>query len=136
MKSAPAIAFDYQPSRWLAASILMVAVLALIALAASGIPPWAAFMLAGVTCAYAALTLRRMLRSPTRRVAWHQAGHWRLADNDGVEHMAELQHAVVRGGWIVLTLRTADGARLPLVLAPDNCDADVRRRLRVRLARA
>jgi len=41
----------------------------------------------------------------------------------------------VRANWITLNLRRTDGARVTLVLAPDNSDADVRRRLRVRLAR-
>jgi hypothetical protein len=70
-----------------------------------------------------------------RRAAWHPAGHWRIVDADGREHVAELQRATVRGEWIVLTLRRSDGKRVPLLLAPDVCDADTRRRLRVRLAR-
>jgi len=36
----------------------------------------------------------------------------------------------------VLTLRAGNGERVVLILGPDNSDADVRRRLRVRLARA
>ena len=136
MKSAPAIAFDYRPSRWLAIAIVLVALLALIALALSGIDLWMKLVIGCVACIYAGYALWRFLYAPARRVAWHAAGHWRVADIDGDEHVAELQHAVVRGDWIVLTLRHSNGERVPLVLAPDNCDVDIRRRLRVRLARA
>ena len=136
MKSAPAIAFEYRPSHWLAATIVLIALLALGALALSGVDFWMKLALAGAACIYAGYTLRHFLRVPARRVAWHAAGHWRVANVGGAEHVAELQHAVVRGDWIVLSLRRSDGVRVSLVLTPDNCDADIRRRLRVRLARA
>jgi len=136
MKSAPAIAFDYVPSRWLATAIVAVALLALVAVAFTGVAAWAKLALAGAVVAYAAHALRRHLGALTRRVAWHEAGHWRIAPADGEEHVAELRHAVVRGGWLVLTLRAGNGDRVALILGPDNSEADVRRRLRVRLARA
>jgi len=136
MKSAPAIAFDYVPSRWLATAIVAVALLALVAVAFTGVAAWAKLALDGAVVAYAAHALRRHLGAPTRRVAWHEAGHWRIAPADGEEHVAELRHAVIRGGWLVLTLRAGNGDRVALILGPDNSEADVRRRLRVRLARA
>jgi len=136
MKSAPAIAFDYVPSRWLAAAIVAIALLALAAVAFAGVATWLKLALAGAVVGYCAYSLRRHLRASMRRVAWHEAGHWRMMSAVGEERVAELRHAVVRGGWLVLTLRTGDGQRVALILGPDNCDADVRRRLRVRLARA
>ena len=136
MKSAPAIAFDYVPSRWLATGIVAVALLALVAVAFTGVAAWAKLALAGAAVAYAAHALRRHLGASTRRVAWHEAGHWRIAPADGEERVAELRHAVVRGSWLVLTLRSSNGERVALILGPDNSDADVRRRLRVRLSRA
>ena len=136
MKSAPAIAFDYVPSRWLATAIVAVALLALVAVAFTGVAAWAKLALDGAVVAYAAHALRRHLGALTRRVAWHEAGHWRIAPADGEEHVAELRHAVIRGGWLVLTLRAGNGDRVALILGPDNSEADVRRRLRVRLARA
>jgi toxin CptA len=134
MKSAPAITFDYRPSRWVAAGVVAIALVSLVAVAFSGIAVWLRGMIGFVACAYAALALWRFLASPVQRVAWHAAGHWRLLDLDGEQHALELRHAVVRGAWIVLSLRHNDGRRVALVLAPDNCHADVRRRLRVRLA--
>ena len=136
MKSAPAIAFDYAPSRSLAAAIVAIALLALAAVALAGVVTWVKLVLVCAVVGYAAHSLRRHLRASMRRVAWHEAGHWRVSSADGDERTAELQHAVVRGGWLVLTLRTGSGERVALILGPDNSDADVRRRLRVRLARA
>jgi len=136
MKSAPAIAFDYVPSRRLAAAIVMIALLAMLAVAFAGVATWVQLALACTLVAYAAHALRRHLRAATRRAAWHEAGHWRIALVDGEERVAELRHAVARAGWLVLTLRAGNGERVVLILGPDNSDADVRRRLRVRLARA
>jgi len=136
MKSAPAIAFDYAPSRWLTAAIVAIALLALVGVGFAGIGTWLKLALGCGAVAYAVHALRRHLGSAMRRVAWHEAGHWRIARADGEERVAELRHAVVRGAWLVLTLRVGNGERVALILGPDNSDADVRRRLRVRLARA
>ena len=135
MKSAAAIAFEHRPSRLLGAAIVAMLVLALLADALSGLPLAAKLALAAIAIAYAAYSLRRFLQNPVRHAAWHAAGHWRVADRNGGEHVADLVHATVRADWITLNLRRTDGARVTLVLAPDNSDADVRRRLRVRLAR-
>ena len=136
MKSAPAIAFDYAPSRWLAAAIMAIALLALVAVAFTGIGMWTKLALGCAVVAYAARAVWEHAHGSVRRVAWHQAGHWRIAHADGEERVAELRHAVVRGAWLVLTLCATDGKRVALILGPDNSEADVRRRLRVRLARA
>jgi len=135
MKSAAAIAFDYSSSRLLAGGVLLVLLLALLAIALSGLDLPLKLVVAGATLAYAAIALRRFLHNTVRRVAWHSAGHWRVVDAHGEQHTAELRRAVVRVDWITLDLRRSDGARIALVLAPDNSDAETRRRLRVRLAR-
>jgi toxin CptA len=136
MKSAPAIAIDYRPSRRLAAAIGVVAVAATIALALSGMSLGFKLALGAGACAYAAFELCRFLLAAPRRAVWHAAGHWRILDGDGVEHTAELAGSVVRGDWIVLRLRRHNRAITALILAPDNSDADLRRQLRVRLAHA
>ena len=136
MKSAPAIAFDYVPSRWLAATIGMIALLAVFAVAFVGVGAWVQLALVSAVVACAAHALRRHLGAPARRAAWHEAEHWRIAFVGGEERVAELRHAVARAGWLVLTLSAGNGDRVVLILGPDNSDADVRRRLRVRLARA
>jgi len=136
MKSAGAIAFDYRPSRWLAAAILCIAALALVSIGLSGTPPWMTLAASSLAVACAVLGLRAQRYTQLLRVAWLDAGHWRIAVREGEEHNAELLHAVARGSWIVLVLRRTDGARVGIVLAPDNSDVDTRRRLRVRLARS
>ena len=137
MKSAAAIAFDYRQSRWIAVAVVLIAMLAGLAVALSEVSLVSKVALACAAGAYAAWSLDRFLRTNNiRRAAWQQGGHWRLAEADGSEHVAELEHGSVRGGWIVLRLRRADKRRETLVLGPDNSDADTRRRLRVALARA
>ncbi len=134
MKSAAAIAFDYRPSRWLLAVIIVMAALALLSIAFSGVPAWAKTGLCIVAACWAGFALGRFLRPQIVRAAWQAGGHWRMTKSDGNEHVAELNHAVARGAWIVLNLRYG-AKRIALILGPDNCDADTRRRLRVRLAR-
>ncbi|MBS0556480.1 MAG: hypothetical protein JSR27_03595 [Proteobacteria bacterium] len=134
MKSATAIAFDYRPSRWLLAAILVVVALAIASIAMSGMPSWAKASACAVAAAWAGIALGRFCRPPIRRAAWQPGGHWRVADADGHEFTAELDRGIARGAWIVLNLRRSDGRRLALVLGSDNCTADTRRVLRVRLA--
>lgn len=136
MKSAPAIAFDYVPSRWLLAALIGVALLGLLAIAASAIPLWSKVLAGAAACLYAGHEFRRMLRPAIRRCAWHESGHWRVRDAAGRDHSATLLRFSVRGSLVVLQLRSGLQRTAALVLLPDNCDADTRRRLRVRLARA
>lgn len=136
MKSATAIAFDYRPSRWVLVAILVITALALLAVALSGLPAWAKVGLCAVAAGIAGSALTRFLRPQIKCVAWQPGGHWRASNGNGNEYVVELHRAVARGAWIVLILRRSDGKRLVLILGPDNCDADTRRRLRVRLAGA
>jgi len=135
MRSAPAITFDYRPSRWVAGGVAVMALAAVAALAASGLPAWAKAAGILAALAYASLAAARLLRSPVRRCAWHSSGEWRLRDRDGADHAAQLRHATARGPLIALVLSAGALRDVALVLLPDNCDDDTRRRLRVRLAR-
>jgi toxin CptA len=135
MKSATPVAFDYKPSRWLLAAVVLMCALALAGITWSGVPQWIKFFSAILAAVCAGFALGRFLRPRVRRAAWQQAGHWRVTDADGREFTAELTRGVARGAWIVLGLRRGDGKDLALVLGPDNCSADTRRQLRVRLAR-
>ncbi|MGH8121844.1 MAG: protein YgfX [Rudaea sp.] len=136
MKSVPAIAFDYRPSRWLAAGIVAVALLALVAIVVSGLNAWARLALVVIVGAYAARSSYGFLQPRFDHVTWHSAGHWRLRDIAGEEHVAEFVRATVLGVLIVLILRIDAQRKIPLLLLPDNCDAETQRRLRVRLTRA
>ena len=135
MKSATPIAFDYRPSRWLFAVVVLMAALAFVAIALSGMPWWAGIFAVIFAAACAGFALGRFLRPLVSRAVWQQAGHWRVTDADGREFTAELTRSVARGAWIVLSLRRSDGKDSVLILGPDNCRMDTRRQLRVRMAR-
>jgi toxin CptA len=136
MKSVPAIAFDYRPSRWVAAGVVAVGLLGLLSLTLCGFPLWLKWGVAAALCIYAGFVLRRFFYPAFVRFSWHEAGHWCMRDRDDREHVAELRHATVLGGLIVLVMRAIAGGNFSVMLMSDNCDADTRRRLRVRLARS
>jgi toxin CptA len=136
MKSALAITFDYRPSRSMQAAVVAVALLASLAVFASGIAAWAKALFVPLVLAYAAFVLYRLRRPAIRRCAWHADGQWRVRDSSGNDFAATLRHASVRAWLIVLQLQVPPSRRpVTLVLLPDNCDAATRRCLRVRLAR-
>lgn len=135
MKSAPAIAFDYRPSRWVPLAIALLLLLALAAITTSGVP-WVAKVLLGAgALVHVVIALIRLYRPAIRRCAWYADGQWRVRDARGNDHAANLVRASVRGILIVLVLRSPVQRSSALVLLPDNCDADTHRRLRVRLSR-
>jgi toxin CptA len=137
MKSVPAIAFDYAPSRWLLAAIVASMMLAMLALERSGLDLWLKLVLGAAALVYGAKSLHTFLKPPFTHIFWHSSGHWRLHDaSSGREQVASLRSATVLGMLIVLTLQFAPKRTLALVLLPDNCDSETKRRLRVRLARA
>ncbi|MEO8803292.1 MAG: hypothetical protein ABI304_03035 [Rudaea sp.] len=135
MKSAPAIAFEYRPSRWVVLVIGVLTALAFVGLAVSGMPWWIKLAIGACSVAYATTSIVRFVRIPVINLSWYEAGHWRVFGLRDQELVAELQHAIVRAGWIVLTLRCSDAKCLRLLLTADVCDAETRRRLCVRLAR-
>jgi len=135
MKSVPAIAFDYRPSRGLLCGILIMAVLASLAIALCGLGMAWKLGLVALAAAYTGWALRKFLHPPFARIVWHSAGHWRLHDARGGERAGEFVRAVALGVLTVLVLKTAPKRALAFVLLPDNCDAETRRKLRVRLVR-
>jgi toxin CptA len=136
MKSAAAITFDYRESRWLRAATSAMVLLAILAVVLSGLPLAWKSVLAIATCLLAGKTLHRLMRPAVLRAAWYADGHWRVRAADGSEHVATLLAASVRGPLIALVLLAGPVGRVRLVLFPDNCDAGVRRSLRVRLLHA
>lgn len=136
MKSAAAIAFDCGPSRTLAAALIAIWLGAVAGAFASALPITAALLVAASATFYAAVALRRLLTPLVVRCAWHADGQWRVRDRSDVEHAATLRHAAARGPLIVLVLLAGPLRRIAVILLPDNSTADVRRQLRVRLARA
>jgi len=132
MTSAPAIGFDYRPSRLPACLIGAVTVLALVAIALAGVPWSVKLILILMAVGFAAHAVRRIARLSIAGVGL--AGEtWTLYRTDRSDAPARLASFRVLGSCILLRLET--GGRVEaLLLAPDNSDADLRRRLRMRLA--
>ena len=134
MTSAPAIGFEYAPSRLLRRCLMMVAALAVLAVALSGL----AIVLKLVFTAAVAMatwqSLQRASQWPLAAAGWDAEGGWTLRTADHEDIAATLASFRVLGGFILLRLRTVERGMQILLLAPDNSDRDIRRRLRMRLA--
>lgn len=134
MTSAPAIGFEYRPSRWLPRLLWSVAALAILAIALSGLPVWLKLPLALLVAWLVLRAVRWHLTAPVTAAGWSGEGGWSLRLADGSDAVATLASFRVLGGCILLRLRVAPRGGQVLLLAPDNSDADTRRRLRMRLA--
>lgn len=127
MRSAPAIAFEYRPSRLLIAALGAMLVLALLAIVMSSLAwPWKIGIAAGVLVS-CALSLHRLSDPRWTHVAFGEAG-WILADRTGSEAVALLMRHVKLGAMQVLTLRV-DSRPFHVVILPDNLGHDARRNL-------
>ncbi|THD05935.1 protein YgfX [Rhodanobacter lindaniclasticus] len=134
MTSAPAIGFDYSPSRLLPRCLLLVATLAAIAVLVSALPAW----LRAVTVVALALATwqacHRLRSTVVAAAGWSAESGWTLHTVDGEDHPASLASFRVLGDLVWLRMHSAQHGISVLLLAPDNSDADIRRRLRMRLA--
>jgi len=135
MKSASAIAFDYRPSRWLAAGAVVVLCAAIAAPWASALPTAIELALSLAACVIGTFSLRRFLRPPFWRIAYRASG-WIMVDAGGREKAALLRWHAQLGAWISMDFELDRGRRFRAVLGPDNLDAETRRRLVLMLARA
>ena len=134
MTSAPAIGFDYSPSRLLPRCLLPVATLAAIAVLVSALSPWLRVVTV-VALALATWQACHRLRSTVVAAAgWSAESGWTLHTVDGEDHPASLASFRVLGDLVWLRMQSAQHGISVLLLAPDNSDADIRRRLRMRLA--
>lgn len=133
MKSAPAIAFDYAPSRRLAAIAALVAVLAVVGVLTSGLAPSLQAILIVFAPIYAVVGLRRFLMPPFVRIARDASG-WQLVGRAGDGVAATLRRHVRLGPLLVLEFARAPRQRFLCVLTPDAVDAELRRRLLLVLA--
>lgn len=134
MTSAPAIGFEYRPSRRLQRSLIAVAALALLALALCGLAGWLKLLLAAGVLGATWFSIRRLTASPVQAAGWSPDAGWTLHLHPHQDVPATLASFRALGSLVLLRLRTADRGVQVLLLAPDNSDADIRRRLRMRLA--
>lgn len=134
MKSAAPIAFDYRPSRTLAAALAGVALVAAAAPWASAAPTALRIALSFLAVAVAVAAARAYLAPRFRRIA-HGAAGWRLVDAGGREQAALLVAHRRLGAAVMLDFRIGVRARFRVLLLPDNLDHETRRRLLLVLAR-
>ncbi|SFS12428.1 toxin CptA [Dyella sp. OK004] len=134
MTSAPAIGFEYRPSRLFGRCLVAMAGLAGLAVVLAGVGLWLkALLLAGVGIALFRV-LAAQAQQPVRAAGWAADGNWGLRLHQGQDVVAVLLSFRVLGMFLLLRLRSTEGREAALLLAPDNSDADLRRRLRMRLA--
>lgn len=134
MKSAPAIAFDLKPSRWIGAATLAIVALATLAPWLTELPVSVGAPLSMAALAFGASALWRHVHPRFRRAAWRESG-WSLVDREQGEHAAVLETQAQLGPLLALGFRYGARARFRFALMPDNLDADTRRRLVLLLAR-
>jgi toxin CptA len=132
MTSAPAIGFEYRPSGWASRLLGLVTLFALLALALSGMP-WMLQAIGTLFVILAGLYAIHRLRLSIYAVGWAKGG-WTLRGLDGADDSAVLLSHRAMGRLVLLRLASQRYGKLTLWLMPDNSDADIRRRLRMRLA--
>jgi len=134
MTSAPAIGFEYRPSRLLRRGLIAVATVAVLAVALSGLALWLKLPLGAAVVLATWQSVRRLAAVPVAAAGWSADNDWTLRLKDHEDVRATLASFRVFGIFILLRLQTVDRGVQVLLLAPDNSDADIRRRLRMRLA--
>lgn len=135
MTSAPAIGFEYRPSRWLGRLLLSVSLLAGLAAGLSALPWTVKLLIAGAVLLALRHALRQSTALPVEAVGWSRDGSWNLRIPTGEDLAAELASFRVWGEQAVwLRLSLPERRHVTLLLAPDNSGTDIRRRIRMRLA--
>ncbi len=133
MTSAPAIGFEYQPSRLLQRALIGLAVLAMLSVSLGAISLWLKLPVLAIVALAAGRSFRRLAVSAIVAAGWSDDG-WTLRLRDHEDVPATLDSFRVLGSMVLLRLQTTALGPQVLLLAPDNSDADTRRRLRMRLA--
>lgn len=134
MTSAPAIGFEYRPSRSLRRMLILVAALAVLAVVLSALAAWLKLLLVTTASLATWHALRRLATNPIAAAGWSADDAWTLRLTDHEDVPATLASFRILGAFVLLRLQTAERGVQVLLLGPDNSDADIRRRLRMRLA--
>lgn len=134
MTYAPAIGFEYRPSLFLRRALIVVAGLAVLAVLLCALAPWLKLLLiVGVVLA-TWKAVCTMAVSPVTAAGWSADAGWTLRLMDHEDAPATLASFRALDRFVLLRLLTVERGVQVLLLAPDNSDADIRRRLRMRLA--
>ncbi|WP_426699931.1 protein YgfX [Rhodanobacter sp. Col0626] len=134
MTSAPAIGFEYRPSRLLRRVLFLVAALAMLAVGLSALGIGLKLMLLTVVPLATWHSAYQLATGPVAAAGLSADNAWTLRLIDHEDVPATLTSFRVLGAFVLLRLKTEERGVQALLLAPDNSDADIRRRLRMRLA--
>ncbi|MDE2156550.1 MAG: hypothetical protein KGJ32_11750 [Xanthomonadaceae bacterium] len=134
MTSAPAIGFEYRPSRRFLHCLALIGTLAVFAVVLSALVPWQKLLLAVSVPLATAVAMRRIAASPVIAAGWSADNSWTLHLAPHEDVPATLASFRALGSFVLLRLQTLERGVQVLLLTPDNSDADIRRRLRMRLA--
>ena len=133
MTSAPAIGFEYRPSRAFRRLLILVAIPVVLAVALCALALWLKCLLVAGALLALGRSVRDLTNSPVVAAGWGADNSWTLHLASREDVPAMLASFRVLGMFVLLRLQTAQQVQV-LLLAPDNSDADIRRRLRMRLA--
>ncbi len=134
MTSAPAIGFEYLPSRVLRRVLIAICVLAMSAIILFAAAAWLKGLLLVASVLLTWRAIKRLSHPATVAVGWSGDSGWTLRLRDNADVAATLLSFRVIAAFVLLRLRTDEHGVQVVLLAPDNSDADIRRRLRMRLA--
>lgn len=134
MRSAPALAFEYRPSRPAGIVAGLAVLLALLAPWLSALPAGAAALTSVLLAIPAVATLLRHFLPNWCTISHGEAG-WALRDRDGQEVPAQLLGSVHAGPLLTLSLRPSGRRPFHALFAWGNIDPQVRRELILLLAR-
>ena len=133
--SAGTIAAEFEPSRWVAATTLLMLGCAVVAVLISGLAwPWRIVLAAG-GLAYGLYSVHRFM-TPSFDAVGFDGVQWLLGDVRGRRHIAEVHVWRLLGPFLVIDFRCQDRQRFVCLLAPDNCTAAQRRQWLLALARS
>ena len=105
MTSAPAIGFEYQPSRLLARALTAVLVLAVLAIASCGFAWWLKPALVILALGLWLHAMRHRSDADVTAAGWAAEGGWNLHRGNGDDAMATLLSFRVLGNFVLLRLR-------------------------------
>ena len=134
MTSAPAIGFEYRPSRMLRRVLIVVATVAVLAVALCALALWLKLLIGVAVVLATWQSVHHLAAVPITAAGWSADNDWTLRLIDHEDVSAALASFRVFGVFVLLRLQTVERGVQTLLLAPDNSDADIRRRLRMRLA--
>ena len=119
MTSAPAIGFDYSPSRLLPRGLITVAAIAAIAVLLSALPAWLCAVMVSALVLATWQACRRLALTPVAAAGWSAESGWTLHAMDGTDHLASLVSFRVLGDFLLLRTQSAQYGICVLLLAPE-----------------